>query len=303
MRGRFRGPPPLLAVLVLVVALVPGSGCERRSQDAPATTAPGAALVASADFGARELLSTRVSPEQSVMRALRGATSVRTAYAGGFVSQMLGLSSDPSSAGSWLFFVNGIGSSVGARAVRVEDGDSIWWDYRAWRGLPETPAVVGQWPAPLVHPNGDGPRVVADPPLRAVLAAAGGRLTDADSPWRARVGTSVELARRDPAWRRALADPDGAGLTVAIEHGVITALGPDGATRTPVAGARALIAAVATAGRPEDGVLVAVVGLDDEAARRTAATVVGHPEVLHLRYAVVFDADGRPLVAGGRTTP
>ena len=109
MRGRFRGPTPQLAVLVVVVALVLASGCERRSQDAPATTAPGAALVASADFGARELLSTRVSPDQSVMRALRGATRVRTAYAGGFVSQMLGRSSDPSSAGAWLFFVNGIG--------------------------------------------------------------------------------------------------------------------------------------------------------------------------------------------------
>lgn len=302
MRGRPRPLPVLAALAVaLVVALV--SGCEHRAQEAPAAGAPGATLVASAGYGARELLSTRVAPGQSVMRGLRGATPVRTAYAGGFVSEMLGLATDPAGPRDWFFFVNGIASPVGAKAVRIRDGDSIWWDHRDWGALVETPVVVGQWPAPLAHPGGDGPRVAADPPLRAALAADGATIVAGDPPWRARVGTSADLAARDPAWRRALADPDAAGLTVAVEGGVITALGPDGAPRRPVPGARALVAAVPTAARPQDGVLVAVVGLDEAAAQAAARAVAASPGILRLRYAVAFDGAGTPLVAGGRSTP
>jgi hypothetical protein len=235
------------------------------------------------------------------MRALRGATDVRTAYSGGFVRGMLGLATDPSGPRDWFYFVNGIGMSVGARDVPVRDGDAIWWDYRDWGALVLTPAVVGQWPAPLVRP--DGPAVAADPPLRAALAADGARITGAEAPWRARVGASDALARRDPAWRRALADPDAAGLTVAIEDGRVTALGPAGQARAPVPGARALVAAVPTATQPEDGVLVVVAGLDDAAARAAARTVAAHPGVLRNRYAVAFDGHGHPVAAGGRWAP
>ena len=293
---------PLLAALAAALAVVLATGCEHRAQPPPAASAPAATMVATADYGARELLRTRVEPGRSVMRTLRGATPVTTAYAGGFVTGMLGLASDPSGPRDWFFFVDGIGSSVGARDVTVRTGQVIWWDHRNWRALVQTPAVVGQWPAPLVHP-GAIRMVAADPPLRAALASAGAGITAADSPWRARVGTSEDLARRDPAWRRALADPDAAGLTVAIEQGVVTALGPDGAGRAPVPGARALVAAVPTGARPEDGVLVAVVGLDEAAARAAAKTIAADPQALRLRYAVAFDEAGHPLVAGGRGTP
>lgn len=303
MRGRPRAPVPLLAVLCVLVALAVATGCERRAQGSPDAASPAATLVASADYGGRELLATRVFPGQSVMRALRSATPVRTAHAGGFVTEMLGLSSDASAARDWFFFVDGIGSSVGAKDVRVRAGQTIWWDHRNWGGLPMSPAVVGAWPAPLVV-AGTGPRPVqADPPLRAALASAGADLTDSPSPWRARVGSSSELAGRDAAWRRALADPDAAGLTITIRKGAIVALGVDGRTRTPVAGARALVAAVPTAVAPENGVLVVVAGLDRAAADAAARRVATDPGVLRLRYAVAFDGAGHPLVAGGRSTP
>ncbi len=293
---------PLLAVLAAAILVALGSACERRAEDAPAAAAPAATLVATADYGSRDLLSIRVRPGQSAMRALRGVTPVRTAYSGGFVAEMLGLSSDPSGPSDWFFFVNGIASPVGAKEVTVEDGDTIWWDHRNWKRLSDAPVVVGQWPAPLVRPGG-GPPVSADPPLRAALAASGARITADDSAWRARVGSSEALARRDPAWRRALADPDAAGLTVAIERGVVTSLGPDGARRAPVPGARALVAALPSAGAPENGVLVAVVGLDEGSARAAARAVATDPRILRLRYAVAFDGAGRPLVAGGRVAP
>lgn len=124
-----------------------------------------------------------------------------------------------------------------------------------------------------------------------------------DSPWRVRVGASADLARREPAWRRALGDPDRAGLTVAIEDGRVTALGPDADARRPVPGARALVAAVPMGPDAGDGVLLAVAGLDAAAARAAAETIEADPSVLRLRYAVAFDGEGRPLQAGGRAGP
>lgn len=299
MRGRWAIVPVLL-VLVVAGALL--AGCEERAQDAPAAGAPAATLVATADYGARELLSTRVEPGQSVMRALRGATDVETRYAGGFVQGMLGHASDPDGPSDWFFFVDGVASAVGAKDVTLSDGDAVWWDYRDWGALMSTPAVVGSWPAPLVSPGEERP-VAADAPLAAALAADGADITAGPSAWRARVGASDALAARDPAWRRALADPDAAGLTVTVDDGRIVALEPDGSGRTPVPGARALIAAVPTGVDAQDGVLIAVAGLDEASAQAAARALAADPRMLAQRYALALDGAGTPLRAGGRAGP
>lgn len=291
----------LLAALLAALALA--TGCERRGEHPPAAGAPAATLVATSGYGVRTLLDTRVAPGQSVMRALRGATQVDTAYGGGFVSGMLGLQSNRSGQRDWFFYVNGIAGAVSARQVPVADGDTVWWDYRPWGALIQAPAVVGLWPAPFAHPGGGGPAVSADPPLREALARAGVRLTTGRSAWRVRVGASDDIARRDPAWRRALADPSAAGLSVRIEGGAIAALPPGGGGPQPVPGARALVAAVPTGTAPSDGVLLAVAGLDAAAARAAAERVARDPSVLRLRYAVAFDGRGTPLRGGGREGP
>ena len=303
MRGRWRGALlPVLAAVALVGLVVAGCG-ERRSQQAPAADAPGVALVATADYGGRELLSVRVAPGQSVMRALRGATEVKTRYAGGFVERMFGLESDRTGMRDWFFFVNGISSPAGAKDVRLADGDAVWWDHRDWSRLFDTPAVVGQWPAPLALKGGRGPAVAADPPLRAALAEAGADLAEGPSPWRAVVGESDALARRDPAWRRALADPDAAGLAVTVRGGAIVAFGAGRAPRAVVPGARALIAAIPAEGDPADGVVVVVAGLDAAAARAAAGALAADPSIVAQRYALALDGAGRPLAAGGRDGP
>jgi len=290
--------PVALAALLAVLGLL--VGCEERRQDAPAADAPAATLVATADYGSRELLSTRVEPGRSVMRATRGATDAKTAYAGAFVESMLGLASDRSGTRDWFFYVNGLVSSVGAKDVEVRDGDAVWWDHRDWGDLQEAPAVVGAWPAPWALPDGRGPDVAADPPLDAALGEAGARLVEGDTPFRVRVGTGDDIARRDPVWRDALADPDRAGLTVAIADGAIVAIGPDGGPRTPVPGARALIAAVTTGTVPEDGALLVVAGLDADAARAAADALARDPGLVRDTYAVALDGDGNVLRAGGR---
>lgn len=303
MRGRRRAIRPLslsiLAALLLGAALV--AGCERRAQGPPAADAPAASLVATADFGAERLLAERVEPGRSVMRALRGVTAVDTAHGGGFVAGMLGRESDPGGKRDWFFFVNGAASPVGAEDVRLEDGDAVWWDHRPWGALAFAPAVVGSWPAPFARDGRPGPGPVsADPPLRDALSEAGARIAGGESRWRVRVGAHDDLVARDPAWRRAAADPDGAGLTVSVEDGRIVAL--DGATgrREPVAGARALIAAVPTAEDPRDGVLLVVAGLDAGAARTAAERLAGDPAIVRDAYALALDGAGRPLRAGGR---
>jgi len=301
VQRRPRGLAPLLLALLALAGVL--AGCETRAQEAPEAGAPAATLIATADYGADVLLETRVDPGQSVMRATRGATEVETAYAGGFVAAMLGRESDRAGRRDWFFFVNGAVSPVGAKDVRLADGDSIWWDHRFWGDLVETPAVVGQWPAPWALPGRRGPPVAADPPLDAALRAAGADLVDGDPAWRVRVGASDDIARRDPVWRRALADPDAAGLTVTIGDGRIVAIGPDGGPREPVDGARAIVAAVPTGADPGDGALMVVAGLDGAAAQAAAAALARDPGMLSLRYAVALDGAGEVLRAGGRTGP
>ena len=301
VRGRSRALGALITATLALCALT--LGCERRAQDAPAADAPAATLTATAGYGGEALLDTRVAPGGSLMRALRGATEVETLYGGGFVSRMLGRESDAAATMDWFLFVDGISSPVGAKNVAVHDGDAIWWDHRDWGELMDTPVVVGEWPRPLTRVDGAAPQVSADPPLRAALERAGARLVDGGTPWRAVVGESDALAAREPAWRRALADPDGAGLTVAIEDGRVTALADGGGPRVEVPGARALVAAVPTGTDPADGVTVVVAGLDAAAAEAAAEAVAGDPAILRHRYAVAFDGAGAPLRAGGRAGP
>jgi hypothetical protein len=289
----------MVGVLAPLVA-----GCEHQSQPPPAAGAPSARLIATSDFGATSLLRARVRPGRSVMAALRGATAVTTAFGGGFVSGMLGRRSDLGRHRDWFYFVNGIDPQVGARETTLHAGDTAWWDFRPWRGAISVPAVVGAWPEPFVHGLGRPPaRVSADRPLAAPLRSAGAAVGSGPSGWRVRVGADADLRRQDPAWRRASADPSRTGLVIAVRDGRVTALAPDGSHRRPVPGAAALAAAVTTGREPGDGVLLAVAGLDAGAARAAARRIARDPTVLQGRYAVAFDATGRPLLAAGRDGP
>ena len=181
-------------------------------------------------------------------------------------------------------------------------GDVTWWDYRPWGGLLDAWAVVGSWPEPFVRGYPAIPAVVnADAPLDEPLRKAGARVGTQTSPWRVRVGDDATLQRRDPAWRRAMADPVAAGLTVRIRNDHILVLGADGATLREVTAARAIAAAVLTGATPDNGgVLLAVAGLDAAAARAAADRIARDPGVLRGRFAVAFDGAGEPVAIGGR---
>ena len=290
-----RASRPLAAIAAtMVVALA--VGCERVSQSPPERGAASAAIVATADFGSEALLDVRVAPDQTVMRALRGATEVRSEYGGGFVAEMLGRRSDAGARRDWFFWVDGLFAEVGAAERQLADGEEVWWDHHRWDGIRSPLAVVGQWPAPFA-----GREVDADPPLAEVLADAGARPVEGPAKWRVRVDDDADLANRERAWARATRDPAPVGLTARIDDGRILVQRADGAW-SAVPGARALAAAVPLGVRPADGVLLAVAGVDDAAAGAAARRIAAQPDVLRLRTSVVFDADGTPLTHGGAAT-
>lgn len=292
-----------VAVALVCAGALLAAGCERRSEaQGPPEGQPAARLVATADHGAEVLLDERVAPGQSVMDALRGVTTVDTAYGGGFVNAMLGRGSSSSPPTDWFFYVNGFESPVGAAASDLRQGDIAWWDHRMWEGMWSVRTVVGAWPEPFVHgAGGQRPSVAADAPLAGALRTAGARVVPGPQAFRARVGTDAALAARDQAWRAIDGDPGARRLPGGIRDGQVVLMPPGGGMPQPVPGARAVAVLVPAGIRPSDGALFAVAGLDGPAARAAAATIAKRPDVLWLRYAVAFDAAGEPMRAAGRS--
>jgi len=153
-RGRSR---PLVAVAVAVAALVAvalsAAGCGLGSGGTPSQTE----LRVSRDFGTQPLLDTdhpKISGADTVMRLLqRNVKRVTTRYGGGFVQSIDGLAGAQRGGRSydWFFYVNGIVAGKGAAAVKVHDGDRVWWDYHDWTLTDRIPAVVGSFPEPFLH--------------------------------------------------------------------------------------------------------------------------------------------------------
>ena len=129
------------------------AGCGLGAGQAPSQTQ----LLVSRDFGALPLTQTdqpNTGGSDTVMRLLeRNAKSVKTRYGGGFVQAIDGVSGGTRGGRpvDWFFYVNGVESDKGATAVRVNQGDRIWWDFHDWGTTDRIPAVVGQYPEPFVH--------------------------------------------------------------------------------------------------------------------------------------------------------
>lgn len=285
--------------LVGVALGLVAAGCgEERLRPPPPPERPAARVVVTHDFGSTPVRDLRVAPDQSVLAALQGVTTVDVRA--GYVQAIDGAHGSLSRRRDWLYFVNGVQADVGAAEYRLGAGDVTWWDLRSWRRYMHVPAVVGSWPEPFLHGfRGRPAAVAADPPLDAVLRDLGVRLVEQDAPYRVRVAADAALRRRDPAWRRAVADPARAGLTAWIDRGRVRVWNAGRGAVETVPEARAVAAAVPVGDGAEAGVLLAVVGVDEAAATRAATAVAARPAYLERRYAVAFDGEGRPVAAGG----
>ncbi len=226
---------------------------------------------------------------------------VETSYDGAFVESINGVAGDRSAAVDWLYFVNGVESTVGAAAYRLSDGDEAWWDRRSWNPYPHVTAVVGAWPEPFVHGYGDGeqPAVTADPPLDAVLRDRGARVVATGGRDRVVIGADARLQADEPAWRDAVAEPRRAGLLAWFAGGVAHVASPAGKKPAVVPDATAIVAIVPVEGT-DRSLLMVVSGLTERDARSAADAIAADATLLNGHYAVALDVTGRVVGSGGR---
>ncbi|HEU4978118.1 MAG TPA: DUF4430 domain-containing protein [Solirubrobacteraceae bacterium] len=120
----------------------------------PGKSPTGVSLTVTRDFGTRTLKQARrphVSGTETVMRLLMRNARVGTAYGGGFVQSIDGLSGGGSGGHvDWFYYVNGVQGTKGAAATDVHPGDSVWWDRHDWKASETIPAVVGSFPQPFL---------------------------------------------------------------------------------------------------------------------------------------------------------
>jgi hypothetical protein len=222
MGGR-RSARTAFAVLALLAASAASIGCglgegERSEGDAT--------LTVTRDYGAETVLETTVEDPPATENALRmldGETDVGTAYGGGFVQSIDGLSggTEGTRRTDWFFYVNGTESPVGAAEVDVGPGDRIWWDLHDWTDVMRVPAVVGSYPAPFAT---GGAEVVcagedaACSDVEDALAEAGAEIEGGGDAPEVVVGTWDEVAGERPA--SALeGDPSRTGVFARFEDG------------------------------------------------------------------------------------
>lgn len=287
--------------MLAAIATLALGGCDRVSDGDTGGTAHQRVTTG---FGATAVHDGAARDGGTALDALRAVAPVETAFGGGFVNAIGDVKSATDPRRDWFFYLNGITAAQGADTVTLRPGDRVWWDYRPWQGAEDAWAVVGEWPEPFLRGySGPAPRVAADPPLDAALRVAGATVVTGDASWRVRVGEDGALRRRDAAWRRVAADGSGSGLTVRIDGPSVQALAADGATWKDVPGGRAIAVAVPSGAVPQEGILLAVVGVDAAAARAAADAIAADPAVLAGAFSVVFDGQGNRIAAGGQVAP
>ena len=109
-------------------------------------------VIATINFG-KELIFdeiVEVPVGSSAMTAIKQVLEVETAYGGGFVSGINGVSSMRTNR-DWLVYINGIQPNVGALDYTLSDGDIQQWDFHYWRFRIMTPAIIGAFPEPFLN--------------------------------------------------------------------------------------------------------------------------------------------------------
>lgn len=110
-------------------------------------------LYLSRDFG-RETLDSRqvkLNTADSLLDYMQEEWQISTGFGGGFVQGIDGLESANRTGkrSDWFFYVNGVGSPVGADQIKPSPGSVVWWDYHLWYSGPGQSAVIGCYPQPL----------------------------------------------------------------------------------------------------------------------------------------------------------
>ncbi|HWH96620.1 MAG TPA: DUF4430 domain-containing protein [Baekduia sp.] len=251
MPSRSRAHFRVLAVAAVAALATAAAGCGVGAGPKAGETE----LLVSKDFGAEPIVQTdqpKTGGSDTVMRLLqRNAPKVGTRYGGNFVNSIDGVSGGRRDGNpvDWFFYVNGVQADKGATAVKVHEGDRVWWDLHDWSATDDVPAVVGSFPEPFLH-GVDGRRLptrvecaepksapcetVADTLVDLGLPAARGGVGNSFvqdtlrivvGPWRAVRGDSTtKLLEKGPATSGVFARPAGDGRSIALldERGAVT---------------------------------------------------------------------------------
>jgi hypothetical protein len=139
------------ASIALILGAIAAAGCGL----GPGRGLGDVELTVTHEYGAEQILDTSVgdvTEVDTVMRVLDRSARIATRYGGGFVQSIDGVEGRHGGGGDydWLFYVNGVESTVGAAAYPLHGGERIWWDYRDWSAALRVPAVVGSWPEPML---------------------------------------------------------------------------------------------------------------------------------------------------------
>jgi hypothetical protein len=308
---------PVGSLLALLVAAAL-AGCGLGPGDEPADTR----LTVTDGYGARPVQrveAPEVAGEETVMRLLQRNAKVGTRFGGGFVQSIDGHAGGRAAGRpvDWFFYVNGVEAEEGAAAVRVRDGDRIWWDRHDWGKASRVPAVVGSFPEPFLH-GIDGRRL----PVRVECAEAGlqacrdvqRRLTAFEIP--ASLGRLRSVATTDTLrivvgrWAVIRGDVGVAALEQGPQDSGVFARPSDdgrrialldarGRTRRTLGARAGLVAATRAGGDPP---LWVVTGTDDAGVASAAQAFDEGP--LTDRFALaVADGLGVPLPVGERRAP
>jgi hypothetical protein len=98
---------------------------------------------------------------------LKKVAEVETAYGGGFVNAINGISSGftgtQQTMTDWFVYINGIQARTGALDYALNNGDIQHWDFHAWGFRQSIPAIIGDFPEPFGHGYGGkiSPTIIA----------------------------------------------------------------------------------------------------------------------------------------------
>ena len=147
----------LTLLVLLLLATFLGACSAAPSQEAGAITVR---VVATRNFG-QELMfdeTLELPTATPAMTALESVADVETAYGGGFVNAINGVSSGftgtQQTMTDWFLYINGIQARTGALDYKLNDGDIQHWDFHVWGFRQSVPAIIGDFPEPLGHGYG-----------------------------------------------------------------------------------------------------------------------------------------------------
>ena len=141
-----RRAPAALAAALCWAAAAAGCGI------GPGDVAGEVELRITREQGAVEMVAPalhEISESDTVMRLTDRNAEIETRYSGGFVQAIDGL--EGGLLVDWFYWVNGVEAGRGGDEYALHDGDRVWWDHRDWTAAMRVPAVVGQYPEPLLH--------------------------------------------------------------------------------------------------------------------------------------------------------